>query len=61
MTKADQSDGLALLDYARATCGVHVDEECLPPDVEAEAALAFRALAAWLEAFVARARIGRAA
>lgn len=58
---ANDPEGLALLDRARALCGVHVGEECLPPHVENEAALLFRALAAYLEAMTACARLRRAA
>jgi hypothetical protein len=57
----NDADGLALLDRARAECGVRVGPECLAPDVEREAVLLFRALAAWLEAHAAAARLRRTA
>jgi hypothetical protein len=42
--------------WVRTICGVEVGPECLPPDVEAEAWQAFRALANYLELATFRAR-----
>jgi hypothetical protein len=39
----------ALLAFARVICGVRVDPECLPPEIEAMATDAFRSLADWLK------------
>jgi hypothetical protein len=57
----DDRSGLDLLDRTRVLCGVRIGPELLPPDIEDEAVLAFRALAAWLEAHTAAAQLRRSA
>ena len=56
---SEDPEGLIELDRARAMCGVHVGEECLPPDLEEEAALLFHTLACWLEAHASAQKLKR--